>query len=203
MLKKIVKTSPIIAMLAGCSVFQPVSVPDIHTYELAAASSYNAQAPVECSDSNLSTKALQVSPVHPDVPYDSSKMFYSLSPYELDSYASNQWVSLPSSMLTQAIQQRIIQACYYASVVSSDFMTVTKYRLTTQLVNFKQVINGNDTKFMMTVIAQLIDNKTNQVLKAKTFNIEEKVTADPKGYVSGANAATNKFLDQLIVWLKN
>lgn len=199
MLKNIVKASCVGIIVAGCSVFLPVTTPQIHTYQLGAVNTADEQA--QCAN-NSSNVVLQITHVRADAPYDTLNMFYSDEQYELDSYATHQWVSLPSAMLTQSIQQKMLQSCSYANVVSADFMTIAKYRLTNQLVNFKQTINGKDATFTMTVISQLVENKTNQVLKGKTFNIEVSATPDPKGYISGANLATAEFLSQLLVWLK-
>lgn len=198
MFKSIINLSAIIFVLSGCSVFLPVTTPQLHTYQLEVIS-YNAATP--CPPSNLSD-TLQITYVRADAPYDTLNMFYSESQYELGSYATHQWVSLPSAMLTQAIQQKILLSCRYASVVSADFMTTAKYRLTNQVTNLKQTINKESAAFSLTVISQLVDNKTNQVLKSNTADINLPISSTPQGYIEGANRATNKFLEQLLIWLQ-
>jgi ABC-type uncharacterized transport system auxiliary subunit len=200
MLNNVIKASFVAILVTGCSVFMPVSTPDIHSYQLGAMSHDNLQA--QCTN-NTSNTVLQITHVRADAPYDTINMFYSTEQYELDSYVTHQWVSLPSGMLTQLIQQKLIQSCTYANVVNADFMTVAKYRLTTQIINLKQTINGTNSTFTLTAVSQLVDNKTNQVLKGKTFDIIVPTTPDPQGYIKGANLAANQFLEQLLVWLKS
>lgn len=199
MLKNIIKASGVVLFLSGCGVFLPVKTPEIHTYQLEVVKHNELQTQCPANDS---TAILQVTYVRADAPYDTIHMYYSDSQYELDSYAVNQWVSLPPAMLTQAIQQKLLLSCKYASVISVDFMTTAKYRLTNEVINFKQVMNKNSATFNMTVISHLVDNKTNQVIKSKTFDIEVPVAPSISGYIDGANQATGKFLDQLLVWLK-
>ncbi len=199
MLKNIIKTSALVFIVSGCGMFGPVTPPQIHTYQLEAVghNELNAQCPV-----NASKDILQITNVKADAPYDTTNMYYSQSTYQLDSYALNQWVSLPSAMLTQAIQEKVLSSCKYASVVNAEFMTIAKYRLTNQVVNFKQVMNKDKSTFNMTVISHLVDNKTNQVIKGNTFDVSIPVSASPTGYIDGANQATGKFLEELLAWLK-
>lgn len=199
LLKNIIKASGAALIISGCSVFMPVTTPQIHTYQLEV---INHDSMLTQCPNNNSNIILQITLVRADAPYDTLNMYYSKSPYELASYATHQWVSLPSAMLTQSIQQKMLLSCKYASVVSADFMTTAKYRLTNQVVNLKQTINKESATFILTVISQLVDNKTNQVLKSNTFDIDLPVAPTPNGYIDGANQATAKFLDQLLIWLK-
>ncbi len=156
MLNNIIKASCVAILLTGCSVFMPVSTPDIHTYQLGAMSHNNLQT--QCNN-NTSNTVLQITHVRADAPYDTINMFYSTESYELDSYVTHQWVSLPGGMLTQLIQQKLIQSCNYANVVNADFMTVAKYRLTTQIINLKQTINGHQSsRIFSTSFCQFIPN---------------------------------------------
>ncbi|MCC2625712.1 MAG: hypothetical protein K0R14_1585 [Burkholderiales bacterium] len=199
MLRNIIKTSSLIFIVSGCGMFGPVTPPQIHTYQLEAVehNELSAQCPA-----NVSKEILQITNVKADAPYDSTNMYYSQGTYQVDSYALNQWVSLPAAMLTQAIQEKIMLSCKYASVVNAEFMTIAKYRLTNQVVNFKQIINKDKATFNMTVITHLVDNKTNQVIKGNTFDVSVPVAPSPKGYIDGANQAVAKFLGELLAWLK-
>jgi ABC-type uncharacterized transport system auxiliary subunit len=199
MLKNIIKTSGLIFIVSGCGMFGPVTQPQIHTYQLEAVghNELNVQCPA-----NASKEILQITNVKADAPYDTTNMYYSQGVSQLDSYALNQWVSLPGAMLTQAIQEKVLSSCKYASVVNAEFMTIAKYRLTNQVVNFKQVINKDRATFNMTVISHLVDNKSNQVIKGNTFDVSIPVAPSPTGYIDGANQATVKFLGELLAWLK-
>lgn len=200
MIKNVVKAGAFALIISGCSVFLPVTTPQIHTYQLDVINHDKLQ--VQCPDNVAVPAMLQISYARANPPFDTINMFYSTSQYELDSYATHQWVSLPASMLTQAIQEKVLLSCQYSGVVNADFMTTAKYRLNTQIVNLKQTINQESSVFTLSIIEHLVDNRTNQVLKSNTFDIDVPVAASPKGYIQGANIATAKFLDQLMVWLK-
>ena len=122
--------------------------------------------------------------------------------YELDSYSRNQWVAPPSGMLTKAIQEKLLQSCSYNNVVSADFMTSAKYRLNSQLIELKQKFEDNNATMNLAILVQLVDNSSNQVVKSKTFIVNEKVTPNQAGYVVGANQAVEDFLSELVLWLK-
>lgn len=188
--------------LSSCGLFNPVVVPDIHAYQLSVANNNDENTnSLKCSDNN--GDVLQVTHVKADAPFDTTTMYYANSQYELKAYGVHQWAALPNQMLTQAIQQKILNSCLYKSVVSDDFITVAHYRLTTQLVEQKQVISGNSSKMVLVIISQLVDNTTNKVVKGKKFDIEVPTTADANGYIAGANQATVEYLNQLLVWISN
>lgn len=202
MLKKIILPMMLCASLNSCSVFTPVQLPEVHTYQISGIDDPSVNS---CSNS-LKPSILQVSLMKTDAPYDSNQMFYSRGAFELNAYSYHKWISSPNIMLSQAMQERLLAACIYTNVVNSEFMTIAQYRLATQLLELKQVMESSTLSKTSTVhfvvIAQLIDNHTNQVIKSKTFVEDASVASDPSGYVAGTNQVTKAFLDDLVAWLK-
>ncbi len=202
-LKNICKTSFVVIFLCGvgasCSVFAPVEAPEVIQYQLQASTTSNANSCKAAKDDNI----LQVVEVKADAPFNTRKMYYSKAEYQLNSYGYNEWIANPSVMLTQAIQERLLASCIYGNVVNAEFMTIAKYRLTSQLLDFKQVINGQTSTMQLAVLVQLVDNSNNKVTKSKTFNATAEVDATPAGYIKGANAVTETFLTDLTAWLNN
>jgi ABC-type uncharacterized transport system auxiliary subunit len=80
-------------------------------------------------------------------------------------------------------------------------MITAKYRLTNQVMDFKQVINSDTSTMNLNVVSQLIDNSSNIVIKNKTFVETVNVESSPAGYVKGANEVTNAFTNDLVTWL--
>src|SRR3990167_4169385 len=80
-----------ITVMAGCSVFLPVSVPPITTYQISVLHGNS----LECK-SNASAADIQITRMKADEPYDSINMFYSWAKYQLSSYSRHQWVATPS-----------------------------------------------------------------------------------------------------------
>ncbi len=129
-------------------------------------------------------------------------MFYSTHEYQISSYARNQWIASPNSMITKAIQEKLIQSCEYAHVVNADFLTLSNFRLNSQLIELQQNIHNDSSEVVLIILEQLVDNRTNQVVKSKTFLVKVPAQPNQQGYVIGVNTAINKFLDELLVWLK-
>ncbi len=196
-LNRFVASGMLFLILGGCSVFMPVQVPTINTYQI----NMLNESSIECKN-NVSLPDLQVTRMKANEPYDSTNMFYSEVKYQLNHYSRNQWAAAPSEMITKTMEEKLLQSCNYDNVVSADFMTAAKYRLNSQLLELKQNIYVNDSEIKLAVLVQLVNNNTNQVIKSKTFVERVKVTSNPEGYVSGTNVAVNKFISDLVSWLK-
>lgn len=199
-MKKIYLTLISFSMLCfgGCSVFMPVTIPEIQNYQI---SILHGATNMECP--SLEGKPdIQITRMKADAPYDSENMYYSLERYQLSHYSRNQWVAAPMIMMTKALQEKLLQSCQYSNVVSADFMTTSKYRLNSQLIELQQNIRNDKSTIVLAVLVQLVDNKSNKVVKSKTFVENVEVIPNQHGYTVGVNKAVDKFLDDLLIWLK-
>lgn len=197
--KKIYFTLIGLSMLcfSGCSVFMPVTIPEIQNYQISILHGANMECPTLVNKPDI-----QITRMKADAPYDSDNMYYSLERYQLSHYSRNQWVAAPMIMMTKALQEKLLQSCHYSNVVSADFMTTSKYRLNSQLIELQQNMRDGTSTIILAVLVQLVDNKSNKVVKSKTF--VEKVDTMPNqhGYIIGVNKTVDKFLDDLLVWLQ-
>lgn len=194
---RLVITGGLLGATGACSVFTPVEVPEVVRYQL------TAITPADITDckTNSNGQILQVTEVKADAPFNNNKMYYSQAPSQLNSYALNEWIAHPDVMLTQAIQEKLLTSCIYSNVVNAEFMTTAKYRLNSQLLDFKQVINGQSATMQLSMLVQLVDNSHNQVIRSKNFTAQVDVDPTPAGYVKGANTVTQTFLTDLTTWL--
>lgn len=181
----------------SCSVFLPVTIPEVQTYQIALPHSNST----ECKP-RIDAPDLLITRMKAEEPYDSDNMYYAKSRYQLNHYSRNQWVAAPNIMLTKVIQEKLLQSCEYGNVVNADFMTSSNYRLNTQLLELQQNINESPAVVTLAVLVQLVDNKANRVVKSKTFIEKTTTTANPAGYVDGTNIVVTKFLANLLAWLK-
>lgn len=184
------------SLLGGCSVFMPVTIPQVQTYQISVLHGESA----ECKR-NPNAADIQITRMKADEPYDLTSMFYSKAEYQLSNYSRNEWVAAPSIMITKALQEKLLQSCHYSNVVSADFMTSARYRLNSQLIELKQNINGIAATMNLAILVQLVNNSTNQVVKSKTFIEKVSVGANPYGYVIGTNQAVEEFLNDVVSWL--
>lgn len=186
-----------LVLASACSILSPVVTPEVKEYQITSTTSGN----LNCTKS-VNQFSVQVSPVTVATPFDAKEMYYSVSEYQLSTYSLNKWSAMPSSMFTQAVIQKLQTSCLYSDVSSGEFMVSSKYRITNQVIDFKQVVKGSSSSTVnLNVYSQLIDNSTNAVIKKKTFVETVSVEATPSGYVKGANEVTNSFTNDLVTWL--
>ena len=185
-------------IVSGCGVLSPVPVPETKQFQIV-----SSVPAVENCKANPDAQIMQVFPVKVASPFDNKYMYYSESQYQLSSYALNQWVSSPGQMFTQAVHEKLQGSCLYKNVISAEFMVTAKYRLTVQVMDFEQIISGGSATMNMSVIVQMIDNNSNQVIKGKTFVETANVTPDVNGYIQGANQVTQAFTSDLTTWLSS
>lgn len=190
----------IFTFLISCTTFNPVSLPNIQYYQLGAIDDIKVAQNCK-SDNNL--PSIQITTMKSYTPYNTKNMIYSSDTYELSEYQLNKWVATPEQMLTTYIQQNLYLSCQYSQVVNSDFFTINKYRLVTQLLKLKQTISNNQGEVSLMIFAQLINNETNQVINSRVFNEKGVGEANPNSYVIIANKLVHNFIEELKPWLKS
>ncbi len=186
--------SSILIVLSGCSTLGPVATTNINKYQLNVPSLAS-----KCL--NKSNSELQVNQMQALSPFNSSKMFYSMSDNGLSSYAYNQWASTSSEMFSNNIIQYLSTKCIYANVSSVSFSTNAQYRLNTQLTRLSLDTHTNKTSVNLIIIAQLVDNKTNSIIKSKIFNLSKSSENTPIAMVKISNQLNMQFLDELSKWV--
>lgn len=200
MFKRLIQVATITAMLTGCGMLSPVPTPTVSHYQINVTPTSTGQ---QCNAKNpASAPIIQIARVQVVAPFDNRNMLYSVAKYQLDSYATHRWITPVDAMLTQAIEEKLIGSCIFANVVNADFMTTAKYRLNSQLLNLTQNITSNSSATLnFSILVQLVDNTSNQVIKSKVFVLKANVAPSPQGYVYGTNRVIGEFLDQLVSWL--
>lgn len=157
-----------------------------------------------CNNKYHSQKIIFISPMRTAVPYDSTKMYYSSSDYELNTYSYSQWAALPSDLLTQSMTRKVLMSCSFKNLASTLAIADANYRLVSMMVSMRQDINeANNTATVHLVIAsELIDLESNKVVSSRVFNQRVPTAVGPAGLVDGVNKLTNKYNADLIVWLE-
>lgn len=157
-----------------------------------------------CNNKYHSQKIIFISPMRTAVPYDSTKMFYSSSTYELNTYSYSQWAALPSDLLTQSITRSILMSCSFRNVASTLAIADANYRLVSLMITMRQDINesNNTSSVHMVIASELIDLESNKVISSRVFNQRVPTAVGPAGLVDGVNKLTNKYNADLIAWLE-
>lgn len=185
--------------LYGCSIFSPVEPSMIQQYEFG----HQVAAPDNSCTNFKYPYNIQVNHTTAFSPYDSYKMFYTTSPYEINSYSYSHWASLPQNIINQLIQRHLIQSCLFSNVIHANFITTSDIRLNTQLIELQLEVGPNSSIVHLIVFAQLINAKNNDIIKHKTFTMQTVVDTSPKGFAIGADKDTEELLNQLSNWLSH
>lgn len=208
MLKKYLKASALFMALGivGCgSILGPVQQREVINYQITDPDflANLPQASNVCANPP-NKNVLFVSLMRANAPYNSTKMYYSNVKYELDKYGYSQWAALPTDMLTQAINNKIVLSCNYKNVVTTNALANANYSLITQLIVLRHDINQDNKSSVVRLViyAQLIDLDRNTVKSSKVFELHADAPAGPAGFTDGINQLVNKFDNQLIDWLK-
>ena len=166
--------------LAACG---PVVVPLVSYYQIADLRSI--KVPPAKTYLTILVSAPMASPG-----YQTSAMIYMLTPYQLSSYANNQWVVPPSQMLLPLFVQALRQTGHFFAVVSPPFVGVTNYRFETHLLKLQQEFFSSISHVRLTVQASLIKNSTNRIIASQVFEVLISApNNNPYGGVLAANQA--------------
>ena len=157
-----------------------------------------------CNNTYHSQKVIYISPMRTNVPYDTTKMFYSSNTYELNTYSYSQWAALPSDLLTQATTKKMLMACSFKNIATSLAIADANYRLVSMLISLRQDVNQDDNtaSVHMVIVSELIDLENNKVISSSVFNQRVPSAVGPVGLVEGVNKLTSKYDAELIAWLQ-
>ena len=180
--------------LFGCASLEPVAMPKVSTYQLNILPANNT-----CISKNKDV--LQVNQMLALSPFNTNKILYSTINNELSTYSYHQWSSAPNEMLSNNIVQYLNAQCIYANVTNANFVTNAQYRLNTQLIRLSLDTVNNKTSVNLIIMAQLVDNKTNYIIKTKIFNLNQPSKNTPIAMVNISNELELQFLQDLTKWI--
>ena len=130
--------------------------------------------------------------------FDTTQMIYVQRPYELDRFATNQWVDTPSRMLAPLLVRALEQTGSFKAVVPSPSVVPADVRVDVELIRLQQNFATRPSRVELTLRVQLIDVRTKRVLAARSFDEAENApTDDPYGGVIAANLALQRVLEQV------
>jgi len=193
MFRKILQKLSIIATLAlltqGC--FSPVSLPEIHRYQLTT----NSAA---CNSIPKTARTLFISLPHATAPYNTTQMVYSQTPNEICWFAENRWVTPLPQMTLPLMIQSIRNTHHFKAVVGFPTVANTDYRLETSLITFKQEFCGQKSRVHIILDAALILAKTQQIIATRRIEVIAPASCKaPQAGVAAYQCAFNKVLRQL------
>lgn len=130
--------------------------------------------------------------------FDTPQMTYVRQPHELDYFVTSRWADTPAHMLGPLLVQAMEQTGSFRAVVQRPGAVPADVRLDTELIRLQHDFVTRPSRVQLTLRAQLIDVRGQQVLAVKQFDEVENAASDNAyGGVTAANRAVQRMLDQL------
>jgi cholesterol transport system auxiliary component len=171
---------------------------EIHTYHLGLDGWHSEARPADANGPILLVSLPQAEPG-----FETSRMIYIKRPYELESYAVNQWADTPARMFTPWLVQALTQSGVWRDVVTLPSSVPGEYRLDSYGFAVQQEFLQQPSRVRVTIRAQLVDVKQSTIVGRQTFEaIELAPGENAYGGVLGANRAVVGLLGQIVSWLQ-
>lgn len=181
--------------LVGCGLSTPVSLPEMHIYNL------SAVKPTISAKQHRNNKTLLVSLPIPDPGFESNKMIYEPLPFSLRGYANHQWAAPPAEMILPMLAQSMMNQGYYKAVVTTPFTGLTNYRLDTRVISFTQDFTQPTSREHVILQETLINSTTNEVMASKQFSVYVPAPQNnPYSGVVAANRAVAALANEIAAW---
>lgn len=188
---RIILAAVFATLLVGCGVLQDTNMESHRLYVLDAEPSIKTNQPKR-------NFVLAVSMPRAYPGFDTPRMAYLRQPYELEYFAVNQWVDVPSRMLEPLLVQTLEQTGSFRAIVRTPIVVSADLRLDTELIRLQQDFGTQPSRVQFTLRAQLIDLASKRIIAARVFDEAENVIRDDAyGGVIAANRAVQRVLAQL------
>lgn len=176
-------------LISACSL-SPIKTPHVSYYQL---NTDNIASTAPHKQTKTTPYTLFVSKPVANAGYDSRAMIYIIKPYQLRSYAYNQWVDTPANMIMDVLTDHLQQSNYFHAVTFPPSSSRSDFRLNTQIIMFQQEFLQPISQFHLILQVTLINNKTQKALATRRFeSIIDATGNDPYSGVLAANLAANK-----------
>jgi len=130
--------------------------------------------------------------------YDTRRIAYLQQAYSLRYYTRGRWADTPARMLAPLIADAAQATGQFQAVHKPPGSLSAGLRLDTELVRFHQDFTRQPSAMRITLRAQLIDIRKNNVIATRQFDMTEPADSDDTyGGVVAANRAIAGLLDEL------
>jgi cholesterol transport system auxiliary component len=176
---------------SGCTLVQPIKPATMAVYAL------DVQfEPVVAAGSGERTLLVNTPSVLPGL--NTSRMIYLKKPHEINYFSRNKWIDSPARMLAPLLVQAIEHTGKFRAVVLPRMATNADIRLDTEIIHFEHEFMTLPSQIHLTIRAQLVDNRTKNVLRTREFDLTEAAPGDtPYDGVNATNRAVKTILQQV------
>lgn len=177
-------------LLSSCSLFSPITL-DTKKFLL-------DKIPTQFPPKPTHAPTIVVLKPETKAVYNTTQMAYSVQPHQIDFFSKNEWGETPAQMLQPLLIETLQKTHYFHAVVTPSTLTNNAYFLKTQILELNQDYTVNPAILRLTLLVQIYQAATNQVIASKEFSISEPIVQKtPYGGVIAANCATRKMLREI------
>lgn len=180
--------------LTGCSIMSPVKMGPDSGYVINA-----VPHPVVRSSRHINGLLVMTPETNPV--FNSTRMAFTLKPYQITYYSDSRWIEAPSDMLTPLLIQTMQQTNHFTHVISPPFGGHYEYALRTNIKSLLIDYTQRRPVLRLILSEQLMRVQSGRVIASRTFTAAEPLPArSPYGAVIAANRATEQLLAQIAIW---
>jgi len=181
------RLAPAVAiLLAGCSLLSPPQS------EPATAILSKVPDAVPSEPGHASTLLVQRPDISPA--YDTTRMAYTLKPYELAYYRDNQWAETPDQMIQPLLVHTLQQTGFFQTVLTPPDSGPASYTLHTEIMELVQDYTRSQPIARVVLHLKLFDESGKTVAEREITERETMQAATSYAGVNAANEALAKGL---------
>jgi len=178
-------------MLSGCG---PVKTPITHQYTL--------NMPDKKTTNKHLPYTLLISKPEAMAGYQTEQMLYVKTPFTLEPFAKNAWVSPPADMLYPLLVKHIQASHAFRAITSAPFADKTDYRLDTQLITLNQNFLSKQSTLNFAAKIALTRVSDNHVIASRLIIKQLPCSKNtPLGGVIAANQASAAFTEDTLAFV--
>lgn len=178
--------------LCACGALSPTTTPHPAYYAL---DNVQSAAPVSMP---IAAPTLIINPPHAAAGFASPRIIYVREAHKLEYFANSEWVDPPARMLTPLLVAAAANTGAFRAVVLTPSAAAGDLRLDTEIIRLQHEFGTLPSRVRFTLRANLVDNKTREVLAWKEFDTSVAAgSEDAYGGVVAANRAVATVLESV------
>jgi len=157
-----------------------------------------SKMPPEFPQKQPHTATVLVYPPETQPIYDTTRMAYTIQPYQVAYFRDYEWGETPSQMLQPLLVRTLQNTHYFSAVLTPPHPGRYTYALRTEILELTQDFTSEPTTLLLSLRVSLTDGAANRVIASKEILLREPMQQKtPYAGVVAANDATAKALQEV------
>jgi cholesterol transport system auxiliary component len=180
-----------VSLGSGCSLMAPAQV-DVRKEVL-------SKLPLDLPQQKTRAATVLVLAPETNPLYDTTRMAYTVRPYEIDFFGRHEWGEAPSQMLQPLLVQALLATHAFSAVRVPPHVGRISYSLRTEILELVQDFTSPQPMLHLALRVQLNDDATSRVVATRELRLREPMQQKtPYAGVVAANEATAKALQEVV-----